>query len=232
MRFTLLVFVIFCFSPASYSKMVNIHPLSNTALENAFKCKIGEIDQRIQNAYSREELQKVADAIVALMNCSAKDTCLEPEVKDFQSWCADITMRTRAPKSEREYFEYHYEKRLWKMACVEIGIDNEETVKKKIQLFWNKYKTKCKCDSLGFGIQHGNFLKFAVAMNMLEVLDTFVMTYGLDINFIDPADNRNLLDYINAEIDRSKKLENSDSKIALYQQYKESIISLGGKPSK
>lgn len=35
---------------------------------------------------------------------------------------------------------------------------------------------------------------------MPEVIETLVSTYDCDINFIDPADGLNLLDYINSEI--------------------------------
>ena len=156
----------------------------------------------------------------------------EPQESDYKLICAHIGVKAKAPLSEIEYYEYAYEKRILQLACVNIGVDNEETIKRKVQIFWNKYKKNFKCDSVDFPIQNGNILKFAISQNMPEVVETLSDTYGLDINFIDPADGLNLLDYINWEIARMKKLINSKGSIRVWEEYKAGVIGLGGKSNK
>jgi hypothetical protein len=118
------------------------------------------------------------------------------------------------------------------LACAKIVVDNEETVKTKIQVWWNKYKSQCKCDSNTFNVPNGNILKFAISESQLDFIETLVLNYDLDINFIDPADNRNLLDYLNEELLKMQTNGSSKSTIEIYGKYKENQISLGAKPSK
>ena len=113
-----------------------------------------------------------------------------------------------------------------------MGVDDLETAKIKIQTWWNKYKTKCKCDSLGFNIPNGNLLKFSVSQSLPDVIDTMVSTYGLDINFKDPVDGKNVLDYVNDELIRFKSGGISQESIKIYEDYRASLIKLGAKPSK
>ena len=65
-----------------------------------------------------------------------------------------------------------------------------------------------------------------------DFVETLVMNYGLDINFPDPVDNKNLLDYMNDEIDKLTKAGISEQGIEVYRGYKQSLIRLGAKPSK
>jgi antitoxin component YwqK of YwqJK toxin-antitoxin module len=153
----------------------------------------------------------------------------EPQEGDYKAVCADISARTKSPAALAEFIEYYYEKRFLEMACVNIGIDNEETAKKKLQLFWNKYKTKCKCDTLDFSISNGNFLKFSISQKMPEVIELLADTYGLDVNFIDPKDGLNLLDWINQEINNPR---NSEDYKKVWREYRTRVIDVGGKLSK
>ncbi|MFV5702508.1 hypothetical protein ACM55F_11605 [Flavobacterium sp. XS2P12] len=115
------------------------------------------------------------------------------------------------------------------MACVNIGVDDEEMAKKKLQLFWNKYKTKCKCDCLDFSLPNGNFLKYSISQKMPEVIVNLADTYALDINFIDPQDGLNLLDWIVKEM---KSPNNTNDNIKYWDDLRIMVIEYGGKPSK
>jgi hypothetical protein len=159
------------------------------------------------------------------------NNCPPPKESDYKALCTDIGSRAKVTEKEFEYYEYTWEKRLFSFACVNVQIDNEETIKRKLQSFWNKYKTNCKCDSLTFGVQNGNILKFAFSQDMPSVIETLA-DYGLDINFIDPVDGLNLLDYVNAEISRMSQLQNSENSVMVYNRYRANIIGIGGKSSK
>lgn len=156
----------------------------------------------------------------------------QPQESDYKLLCAHIGTRAKASTETKYFTEYAYEQKLLEMACFNLDLDDEEVAKKKIQIFWNKYKTSCKCDALSFQVQNGNLLKFAISQNMPGVVETLADTYDLDINFIDAADGLNLLDFINSEIARMKKLINSEGSIRVWEECKAGVIGLGGKSNK
>lgn len=192
--------------------------------------KIIEIDAALSKAKSFEEIK------VVVLKMYKIDTIPPFTEASFDSWnklwCGDIAGKFKVNREESNYFEYVYEKRLWQMAGVRIGIDNEETTKQKIQLWWSKYKTKCKCDSVSFNVPNGNILKFAITKNATDFINNLVLNYDLDINFTDPADSKNLLDYISDEIQKMENGSASKSSIDIYKKYKEELISLGAKRGK
>lgn len=163
---------------------------------------------------------------------SEEGTCPAPKAIDYKALCADIGSKAKVPASEAEFYEYTYEKRMWTLSCANPTKDSEEKAKEKIAKMWSKYQKQFKCDSVDFGVQNGNVLKFSLSQNMPGVIETFASTYGLDINFVDPADNMNVLDYVNSEIKRLTQLQNTSGIIAVYEQYKEALIGLGAKTSK
>lgn len=118
------------------------------------------------------------------------------------------------------------------MACINIGVDSEEVIKMKIQSWWAKYKLRCKCDSTTFNVPNGNILKFAVSQNQLDFIEVLSENYNLDLNFIDPADKKNLLDYLNDEIATRRNDGSSITTIKIYEKYKRTLITLGAQPSK
>lgn len=156
--------------------------------------------------------------------------CPPPKEKDYKMLCSDVASKALAAKNE--YYYYSYEKRILELSCVNIEVDDEETIKRKVQLFWNKYKNKCKCDSVTFNIPNVNILKFAITKNTMDFIEVLVLNYELDINFTDPEDMKNLLDYMNDEIEKMKTTGASQSSVKVYEKYRDSLIAIGGKPSK
>lgn len=193
--------------------------------------KIAAIDAALNGANSFEEIKAVSLKMSRILFKNFNDTCPPPKSIDYKALCADIGSKAKVPEKEQEFYEYTYERRILQLACVNIGVDDEETTKRKLVLFWNKYKKNCKCDSVEFNVQNGNILKFAISQNMPTVIETLA-SYGLDINFIHPADGLNLLDYIIQQIGHLKKLLNSEGSIKVYEEYKAGVIGLGGKSNK
>lgn len=133
--------------------------------------KISVIDVQLEEAKSFGDIRKV----VLLINefiMPKGDSCEVPIASDFKTLCLDVSSRAKTSEKDSKFCEYSYELRIWRLACVNIGIDSEEAIKTKVQKWWNKYKTSCKCDSVAFGLQNGNFLKFALSQNMPEVIET------------------------------------------------------------
>jgi hypothetical protein len=160
------------------------------------------------------------------------DTIPHLKNSDVKMMFADIVVKSKVTGTAMDTVEYTYEKRWWDMAGAKMGIDNEETAKKKIQLWWDKYKTSCTFSTVGFNVENGNILKYAVCQSFLDFIETMVLNYDLDINFIDPADNRNLLDYVNDEIERLKHDGVSKTSVEVYNRYRLKLIALGAKTSK
>lgn len=213
---------------ATHSFSAKANDFSSSVLRNA---KITAIDAALSKAKTFEEIKSASYKMYQLIFENFNDTCPQPKKIDYQALCIDIGTKAKSPTDEAEYYEYSYEGRLLKLACVNIFIDNEETIKSKVQLFWNKYKTQCRCDSITFPVQNGNILKFVLSQNFPDLID-LLADYGCDINFIDPADGLNLLDYVMSEIERLRQLQNSENTVMVYEKFKANIIFLGGKSNK
>lgn len=162
---------------------------------------------------------------------SEEGTCPAPEVNDFLAICVDIGSKAKVPSNEQDYYEYTYEKRLFKISCANPITDSDIHAKEKIQKMWNIYKKNFKCNTVGFNLQNGNILKFSIAQNMPDVVETFASSYGLDINFVDPVDNKNVLDYVDSEIMRFSNISNGQDLVKIYKEYRSTLIDMGAKPS-
>ncbi len=198
----------------------------------SYLLKVREIDSELKNAKSFTDIRTALKSIAHLVFSEPGDTCKPPKDSDYRLICGDLVTKSKVPGDEAEFYEYIYEKRLLHMACVNIGIDSEEIVKKKVQAWWEKYKTKCKCDSITFNVPNGSLLKFAISQSQPEFIDILVFNYNLDINFVDPADGRTDLDYLNDQIEILKGDGSSQGTIDIYEKYKRNLITLGAKPSK
>ncbi len=180
-------------------------------------------------------MKKLFTLFILIASMAYASEAQTPHVNQQQKiklMCADITTKGKVFGTATDTVEYTYEKHLWEFAGAKMGIDDLETAKKKIQLWWNQHKTKCKCDALGFNVPNGNVLKFSIAQSFPDFIDTLVSVYDLDINFIDPADGQNLLDYLNNEIEKMEKTGISKESIKIYEDYKLSLNRLGARPSK
>ena len=70
---------------------------------------------------------------------------------------------------------------------------------------WNKYKTKFSCDSLGFNVPNGNVLKFAMNFNFADFVYYMGDYYNVDFMFVDPADGKTIIQYLDEEIAKTNK---------------------------
>lgn len=166
----------------------------------------------------------------------------EPSYGEFKLFCDEIGLELPGPTGfkAKTGFQYNYEKKLWDIARVDPNIDTIETARPKIQKFWNKYKHKFVCNEGSFPIPSGSLLKFAVHRNFKDLMETLVMSYNLDINFIDISDTgfyknpdgRNVIDYMDDEIKRinSSWEESYPNEYAKkLKEYRDSLIQLGAK---
>lgn len=100
---------------------------------------------------------------------------------------------------------YMYQVRVKKAACVQQD-DSTEQALKKIRDFWTAQSNLPTCNNVQFDVLDGNVLKFAASSKFDEFLDDMI-TWGADLNTVDPSDNRTVLDYVQYHI---KKNEGND----------------------
>ena len=124
--------------------------------------------------------------------------CPEPERIDYAKICA--YSRDKRVAEEESPVDYLFQEILLKMSCVDLKNDSQETIIQKVNCMWNKYRTKFACDSLEFGVPNGNVLKFAMNFNFADFVYYMGDYYNVDFTFVDPADGKTLLEYLDKEI--------------------------------
>ena len=85
--------------------------------------------------------------------------------------------------------------------------DSMDVLKLKVQQFWKRSSSArtLTCSNLQFDVTNGNILKYAISSRFDSFIDD-VVEWNVDLNTIDPADNRTALDYLDDEIKRTKNL--------------------------
>jgi hypothetical protein len=122
--------------------------------------------------------------------------CPEPTKGQFLGACHAIYEKQMAviPKSG---VSYGYQESIWEMSCAVPGQDIIESAKPKIQLMWNKYRIFLRCYNYpNYISSEKNITKFCLDTGFTAFLTEAVKRYDLDINFIDPGDNKTTLDFI------------------------------------
>ena len=156
-----------------------------------------------------------------------------PKPTDIKAFCDCIAIRETPTATDKEYFEYGFEKRLMDFAGANITKKSRESTTAKISKWWDKYKTLFRCNSSTFNVEKGSILKFAIVQGFEPFLETIVGTYQMDINYIDPADNRNVLDYVNDELAKTIKTQGATHpKVNILKEYKQLLENLGCTPSR
>jgi hypothetical protein len=100
-------------------------------------------------------------------------------------------------------YRYYYQRQVFEAACVAPD-DAAEVRNRKIAQMWKRFENKeLVCNILQFDVPNGRVLKFAVA----RLVDPFlrdVIRWQIDLNKVDPTDNRTILDYVQAHGERAK----------------------------
>jgi antitoxin component YwqK of YwqJK toxin-antitoxin module len=147
--------------------------------------------------------------------------CAPPEKVDYIAFCSDTKGKKRAA-TESEY-TFLFEESILKMSCVDLKKDSRETIIRKVNCMWDKYKLKFACDYLGFNVINGNILKFAMNFNFPDFIYLMGDNYNVDFMFIDPADGKTFAQYLDEEMAKTKKY--GSEKIMEMQEIKDYILT-------
>nr|WP_315153391.1 hypothetical protein [uncultured Flavobacterium sp.] len=179
-------------------------------------------------------MKKLTTFLILLANlitCYAQETastktevcdCPEPTRDQFMGICNSIYRKENA--SDESSLSYQYQEGLYEISCVKIGVDSKEVAAIKIQCMWNKYREKFRCYRYtDVSVSDGNVLKFAMDTGFSTFPVSAVKKYNLDMNFLDPADNKTIMDFLKENYDSYKRdgyTEKSDEYLRIYQLLK------------
>jgi hypothetical protein len=145
--------------------------------------------------------------------------CPEPTKNDY--FLVQINSKNKTRAKEPSECDYYFEQLMMKMSCVDLKNDSRETIIKKVNCMWNKYKTKFSCDSLGFNVTNGNILKYTMNFNFSDFIYYMGDNYNIDFMFVDPADGKTIIEYFDKEIVSGKY---GDGKIREMNEVKSFIL--------
>lgn len=121
---------------------------------------------------------------------------------NIASLCADVGQALPDYDKESDYV-YSYEREIYEASCVNVLKDSDIEIKNKIRLMWTKYGKECHCTSPQFNVPKGSIIKLAVRKTFTDFIKD-VVSWGIDLNFINKSDDRTVLDYVRDELNANK----------------------------
>lgn len=130
----------------------------------------------------------------------ANDGCADKA--KLEKICLDVLSKSSAP--DESPFQYSYEMKLHAAACANPEIENEEAVNRKIRAMWKRLENDLICNTTDFDVPRGSILKYAVKMRAFDLVSQAAESWKVNLNRVDEADGRTLLDYVRSEIEKNK----------------------------
>lgn len=97
--------------------------------------------------------------------------------------------------------DYAYQTSIYRAAGVDADADATGEIRRKIQAWWARGGRHHLCNAINFNVPNGSVIKYAVSRRFDGFIADFA-AWGLNLNLVDPTDNRTVLDYIEDEIVR------------------------------
>ncbi len=135
--------------------------------------------------------------LLAAVNRLGAGNC--PDVSKLVGLCASISSK-RQDSSNPNQYSYAFERKIYEAACVNFDADDGITARKKIQTLWSNYPEQMRCQANNFNVQDGHILKYAVETRTFNLLDDATKLWGVNLNIVDPTDNKTVLDYIQGKM--------------------------------
>ncbi len=113
-----------------------------------------------------------------------------PNNEGIQTICGHINGMTSGEDEDK----YHYQTLIKNAACVS-STDSASQIQSKIAAYWDKYGKYETCNNPNFNQPNGSIVKFAIAKQFDNFIIDVSHRWKLNLNRIDPADGRTVLDY-------------------------------------
>lgn len=187
-------------------------------------------------------MKKLISTCILLLNLSniyaqeavtvKKDPCDCPQLTelDIAELCFNIDEKYEADEPEKG-FTFAFEESLWRMSCAVPGEDTKEEATLKIQCMWKKYREKIRCYVHPTSIAvDKNVTKLSLDINNTVFIYLLVRKYNLDMNFLDPSDNKTFLDFVSEREEYIRSMTPVDmTKADEYQKIYQLLKSNGAK---
>ncbi|MGJ1284865.1 hypothetical protein ACR79P_14675 [Sphingobacterium spiritivorum] len=148
----------------------------------------------------------------------------KPTLPNPKVFCGEVGAKGRYKGSDGN-FDYSYQKIMYESACADIDNMNEREINQKLREWWNLFKDKLVCDCVQFNVPNGSVFKFAIRSYLTSFIDDAIYA-KFDLNFIDKADGRTILDYTRDEL--NKQTHTSPVR-KLLQEYYDKLRAAGAK---
>jgi hypothetical protein len=142
----------------------------------------------------------------------------EFDIKYLRGLCMYVGSKERIPDRNGRYV-WGYQNRIFLAARVDTLKDSEAVIADKISRMWNKYENYLHCKNTQFDIINGSIIKYAVNMKFEEFLIDMV-SWKVNLNKVDEADDMTVLDYIQMQIGRNKGLPSEPYLKMYYNMFK------------
>lgn len=126
-----------------------------------------------------------------------RDSANCPEPSQDQVARVAVMISSRA-ESDHDELIYRFEEELWLLSCADPESDNSEVAVARINKMWNKYGKEMAVHGVLAASGGKNILKY---MAEKQLLTRMLNEYKVDVNFIDPADGKTVLDFVKHQID-------------------------------
>lgn len=125
-----------------------------------------------------------------------------PNQVNIADLCVAVSDKVNQPNSTFKT-KFAYQNLVYRASCVEPS-DTPETVKSKVQVFWNRFHAQINCSQLGFSVKEGNILKLAVERDSQEFVEEALLDWQVSLNHVDKTDKKTVLDYIEENLKLAK----------------------------
>ena len=115
-----------------------------------------------------------------------------------------LVMKNKLEEKDQSSPHLHlYQTIIMNAACANPDIESSASVQRKIQTFWQYYSGELTCNDPTFTVPRGNILKYGVKVGFDDFMHD-VVEWKIDLNRIDPSDNKTVLDFTRDEQRRLK----------------------------
>lgn len=170
--------------------------------------------------------EEEADLGTKLVGKVQEAKCEADAKKALRGMCGSVA--SMHPDSEPQgRYRFIYQRKLLQASCADPTKDSEEQIAKKINAVWTKNEDSLKCSGGQFDLDNGSIIKFAVNMKF-DVFIHDVAKWKINLNKIDQADGKTVLDYVQVQIERNKGTANEP----VLKNYYETLKLAGAKHKK
>jgi hypothetical protein len=163
---------------------------------------------------TEEKLQPM----IAVAAAAADEAC--PNKARMKSLCGMVSNRVKDSSGRNKWL---YQSRILDAACVSEN-DSASVKEEKIRKAWSTFEPDLVCSGAQFDVTKGSLIKWGVSYQFDDFIND-VLKWKVNLNKVDEADGRTVLDYIKFHVDRNK----GNAMEPVYQAYYDKLKSAGAK---